>query len=146
MTIKTKPEAIYRALLEGTAFGTRRIIEQFENSGVKIDSICAAGGIPTKDSFLMQMYSNVLDRKIEIAGTTQAGARGAAIYASVADGFYDSIVSASKALSVKSSKSYIPERESSEKYQKLYREYCILHDYFAHENDVLTKLSRGEIC
>ena len=146
MTLKTKPEDIYRTLLEATAFGTRRIVEQFETCGIKIDSICAAGGIPLKNSFLMQMYADVLGREIEVAGTTQSGARGSAIYAAVAAGEYSDIVSASKALSVKPVKHYEPNKDASEMYEKLYREYCKLHDYFAYENDVLKRLSRGEVC
>ncbi len=48
MTLHTKPEEIYRALIEATAFGTRMIIETFRENGVPVEELYAAGGIAEK--------------------------------------------------------------------------------------------------
>ena len=48
LTLQTKPEEIYRALLEATAFGTMSILETFESAGLNIDRLVACGGLPEK--------------------------------------------------------------------------------------------------
>ncbi|MBC7317539.1 MAG: ribulokinase, partial [Chloroflexi bacterium] len=85
-TLGTKPEEIYRALIEATAFGTRVIVEAFEAHGVAVDEIVAAGGLPERNKLLMQIYADVVGREFKIAGTAQAGALGAAMHGAVAAG------------------------------------------------------------
>ena len=141
MTLNTRPEEIYRALIEATAFGTKMIIDNFVASGIDINSICATGGIAHKDEMMMQIYADVTGREIRIAATTQAGALGSAIYASVAGGAYSSVSEASKALSKPDCKVYVPNADNHRIYSKLYEEYKTLHDYFGRgENDVMKRL------
>ena len=142
MTLQTRPEEIYRALIEATAYGLKVIVEQYENSGIKINGICAAGGIAQKDEMMMQIYADVLDREIRIAGSTQAGALGSAIYASVAARAYPDVKVASKKLAKPDIKTYKPIRENVKAYKLLYKEYKILHDYFGKENKVMERLER----
>ena len=140
MTLQTKPEDIYRALIEATAYGLRVIVEQYENSGIRINSICAAGGIAQKDEMMMQIYADVLDREIRIAGSTQAGALGSAIYASVAANIYPDVRTAAEKLSKPDVKVYKPVKKNVNSYKLLYREYKVLHDYFGKENPVMENL------
>ena len=141
MTLGTRPEEIYRALIEATAFGLKVIVEQYENSGISINSICAAGGIAQKDEMMMQIYADVLDREIRIAGSTQAGALGSAIYASVAAGAYADLKAAAEKLSKPDAKTYAPIAENAMAYKRLYGEYKTLHDYFGKENKVMERLN-----
>lgn len=69
MTLLTKPEEIYRALVEATAYGTRMIIETFKESGVPIEELYAAGGIAEKNPFVMQIYADVTNMDIKISGS-----------------------------------------------------------------------------
>ena len=131
VTMRTRPEEIYRALLEATAFGARVIFEQHEKYGIKISGVTAAGGIANKNPLLMQIYADVLGRDVEIAATTQSGALGSAVYAASAAGAYPSIEAASKAFAPKSVTVYHPIPENVEKYNELYAKYRSLHDYFA---------------
>lgn len=140
MNLQTKPEEIYRAWIESTAYGLRIIVDQYERSGVPVKSICAAGGIALKDPMMMQIYADVLHRSIHIAGTTQAAALGSAIYAAVAAGVYDDVPSAAKALSASCVKTYEPNAEKGVVYDALYREYATLYDYFGRENSVMKTL------
>ena len=130
LDLQTKPEEIYRALIEATAYGTRVILEQYEQNGIEIKSICAAGGIAQKDEMMMQIYADVLNREIRIAGTAQAGALGSAIYASVAAKVYPTVADAAQKISKPDLKVYKPNVENHQLYSKLYAEYKILHDYF----------------
>ena len=81
MTLATRPEEIYRALIEATAYGTRVIIEAFEANGVPVDEIVASGGLPDRNKLLMQIYADVTGRPIKVAGTRQGGAFGSAMHA-----------------------------------------------------------------
>ena len=131
--LQTKPEEIYRALLESTAFGLKKIVEQYESSGITVRSICAAGGIAQKDSLMMQIYADVLGREIQIAGTSQAAARGSAIYAAYASGAFPTPEAAAKKLSKSPLTSYLPKAENVRAYQRLYEKYTVLHDLFGRE-------------
>ncbi|MEG0271508.1 MAG: FGGY-family carbohydrate kinase, partial [Clostridia bacterium] len=53
MTLQTKPEDMYRALIEATAFGTRMIVENYREHGVAVEAFYASGGISQKNAMLM---------------------------------------------------------------------------------------------
>lgn len=141
LTLQTKPEEIYRALLEATAFGSRLILEQFEKGGLTVREIRAAGGIARKDPLMMQIYADVLDKPIHVADTTQAGALGSAMYAAVAGAIYPDIKAAAEVLAAPCSTQYLPNAKNAAVYRQLYEEYVTLHDYFGREgNAVMTRL------
>ena len=145
MTLLTKPEEMFRALVEATAYGTRMIIETFRESGVAVDRFFAAGGIAEKDPFTMQIYADIINMPIKISGSAQAPALGSAIFGAVAagkkNGGYDTVEEASKIMSSVSDKVYIPNAENAKIYDKLYAEYKILHDFFGRGiNDVMKRL------
>ena len=143
-TLLTKPEEIYRALIEATAFGTNMIIETFNNAGVKIEELYACGGLPEKNRLLMQIYSDVTNMEIHIAASPQTPALGAAMFGAVAAGKarggYDSIFEAAPKMA-RLKEVYKPVSKNVLPYKKLYAEYKILHDYFGRgANDVMKRL------
>ncbi|WP_127585087.1 ribulokinase [Paenibacillus koleovorans] len=145
LTLQTKPEEIYRALLESAAFGTRRIIEAFESAGIAVDEICACGGLPQKNELLMQIYADVTGREIRIAASTQTAALGAAMLGTVAAGAsaggYDSLQDAAAHMAHVRETSFRPNPMHREAYEALYREYVALYDYFGRGgNDVMKRL------
>ena len=145
MTLQTKPEEIYRALIEATAYGTRRIIQSFEENGVPVEEFYASGGISQKDPMTMQIYADVLGKPVKIAGSTQGPALGSAIFAAVAAGSgaggYDTVQDAAMAMGKLKDVVYLPDPESAAVYDRLYAEYQLLHDYFGRgENDVMKRL------
>jgi L-ribulokinase len=130
-----------RALLEATAFGMRNIIDNFEEHGLAIRRIIAAGGIARKDPFTMQLYADVLGREIIVTQTAQAPARGAAIAAAVAAGIYPTLHAAIAAMHARADRTYAPDAEAHAVYNKLYAEYKTLHDYFGcGQNGVMGRL------
>ncbi len=145
MTLLTKPEEIYRALLEATAYGTRMIIDTFEENGVPIRALYAAGGIAEKDELMMQIYADVTNREIRISGSPQAPALGSAMFGAVAAGKaaggFDTLSEAASVMAKVKDTVYRPVPENVKMYDKLYSEYKILHDYFGRgENDVMKRL------
>lgn len=146
-TLQTKPEEIYRALIEATAFGQRAIIETFCESGVPITELYACGGIAAKDDFMMQIYADVTNMELRIGASAQTPALGAAMFAAVAagkgKGGYDTITEAAKVMGKVKERYFKPIAENIEAYNKLYDEYKLLHDYFGRgSNDVMKRLKK----
>ena len=145
LNLNTAPEQIYRALIEATAYGTRRIVDIYEKNGIRINKIYAAGGIAEKDELLMQIYADVLKREIFLSGTTQACAYGSAILGAVNQNGYPSLVAASNKLGKVGAKTYKPNPENSSAYATLYREYETLCEFFANsDNKTMEILKKGE--
>ena len=146
MTLTTKPEEMYRALVEATAFGTRMIIENFEKNGVPVKEFYAAGGIAEKSSFVMQIYADIIKKPIKISGSPQACALGSAIFGTVAAGEeaggYSDVFTAAKHMGKLKDVEYMPIKENSDIYDKLFCEYSLLQDYFAKQNDVMKRLKK----
>ncbi|MCQ2463203.1 MAG: ribulokinase [Clostridia bacterium] len=140
MTLQTKPEEIYRALIEATAYGTRMIIDNYEKYGVKIDELYAAGGIAEKDEMMMQIYADVTGRTIKIAASAQSPALGSAIFGAAASGKVTMNEACERMGKIKDVV-YTPIEENKAVYDKLFAEYEILHDYYGRgENDVMKRL------
>jgi L-ribulokinase len=151
-TLNTKPEEMYRALIEATAFGTNKIIKAFADSGVAVDEIYACGGLPEQNKMLMQIYADVTGREIKVAASPQTVALGSAMFGAVAAGKaaggYDSIFDAAKKMARVKDEMFRPIPENQRVYAKLFAEYELLHDYFGRgANDVMKRLKaiRSEV-
>lgn len=145
MTLLTRPEEIYRALIEATAFGTRVIIEAFIANGVAVDELYATGGLPDRNRLLMQIYSDVTGKEMRVAAAKQTPALGSAMFGAVAAGKaaggYDSIYDASLKMAHLRDVVYRPIPANQAVYERLYQEYLTLHDYFGRgANDVMKRL------
>jgi L-ribulokinase len=146
-TLGTKPEDIYRALIESTAFGTRVIIEAFEKNGVKVNELVACGGLPEQNKMLMQIYVDVTGRNFKISASKQTPALGSAMFGAVAAGRaaggYDTIFEAVKHMAGLKDEVYQPIPENQKIYDQLYAEYRRVYDYFGRgENHVMKTLKQ----
>lgn len=144
-TLATTAPDIYRALLESTAFGTREIIEAFTRSGVPVERIVAAGGLPERNRLLMQIYADVTNREYRIIESALGGALGAAMHGAVAAGAdaggYADIFAAAQTMGGLKDEVYRPIPEHVAVYDKLYADYSTLYRYFGRgENDVMKRL------
>ncbi len=142
LTLATRPEDVYRALLEATAFGTRTIIEAFEGAGVPVKELVVAGGL-LKNPLLMQIYADVTNLPLSTIGSTQGPALGSAIHAAVAAGAYPDVHAASEVMGRLDRGRYVPVPANVEAYDALYAEYRTLHDYFGRgANEVMHRLKQ----
>jgi L-ribulokinase len=144
-TLATKPEEIYRALIEATAYGTRMIVETFADAGVPVNEIITTGGLPNKNPLLMQVYADVTGRPMYIASNVEGGAVGSAMHGAVAagkaNGGFDTIAEASQQMAGLRQQHYKPDPANKQVYDQLYAEYRTLHDYFGRgTNDVMKRL------
>jgi L-ribulokinase len=142
LTLATKPHEMYRALLESTAFGTRRIIEAFTDAGVEVRELVVAGGL-LKNQLLMQMYADVTRRPLSLIDSEQGPALGAAMHAAVAAGAHADIHAAAAVMGKVRRAVYTPDEARAGAYDALYAEYRALHDYFGTGgNDVMHRLKQ----
>ncbi len=147
MTLQTKPEDMYRALIEATAYGTRMIVENYREHGVAVEKFFASGGISQKNPMMMQIYADVLNMEVKIAGAAQGPALGSAIFGAVAAGKaaggYDDVFAAARDMGKVKELSYKPIPENAKVYDKLFAEYRTLHDTFGRgANDVMKRLKK----
>ncbi len=143
MTLATKAFEMYRAWIESTAYGTRMIIEAFEERGVPVTDIVAAGGLPEKNKLLMQIYADVTGRSFKLAGSAQAPALGAAMHAAVAARIYPDIGAAAAKMGKLKDQVIAPIPEHQAIYNELYADYKALYAYFGRgHNDVMKRLKK----
>jgi L-ribulokinase len=117
---------IFRALVEATAFGARKINDRFGSEGVPIQGVIAIGGVSKKSPFVMQVVADVLGMNIKVARSEQACALGAAMCASVAAGIHPTLQRAQKAMGNGFERDYRPDPENARRYLGLYEKYSRL--------------------
>jgi L-ribulokinase len=134
LTLSTRAEDIYRALIEATAFGTRKIIDTFETAGLAVRELVVAGGL-LKNAVIMQIYADVTRRSLHLIDSDQGPALGAAMHAAVAAGAYPDIRAASAAMGKVRRDVYAPDEARAGAYDALYEHYVTLHDHFGRGGD-----------
>lgn len=143
LTLRTKPEEIYRALIESTAFGARKIRDSFASGGIEANNVYACGGITRKNTLLMQIYADVMNTEIKVSQVLQTPALGAAMYAAVAagveNGGYKDIFEAVDAMSDRNYEVYSPNNYNVIAYEKLYHLYGKAHDFFGSDSPEIMK-------
>jgi L-ribulokinase len=144
-TLATRAPDIYRSLIEATAFGTRMIVDAFEDAGVAVNEVVACGGLPERNRLLMQVYADVTGREFKVAASSQTPALGSAMFGAVAAGAaaggHDTIADATAAMAGVREASYRPDPANRGVYQELFDEYRRLHDTFGRgENDAMKRL------
>lgn len=121
---------IFKALVEATAFGAKKIVDRFISEGIPINGVIALGGVAKKSPFVMQTVADVLNMPILVARSEQACALGTAMAASVVAGIYPTIFDAQSKMGGGFEKEYKPNPENALKYQELYSKYGKLGDFF----------------
>ncbi|WP_223559753.1 ribulokinase [Chryseobacterium lathyri] len=137
LSLGTKAPHIFKALVNAICFGSKKIVDRFEEEGVKINKVIGIGGVARKSPFIMQTLANVLNMPIVIAASDQAPALGAAIYAAVSAGIYPTVQEASRKMGSDFEAEYFPQADQVEKYAELMSQYQILADFT--ENNMKSK-------
>jgi len=130
LTLQTTPAEMYRAWIEATAFGSRIIMERFEEYGQKVESIINCGGISVKNPLVMQIYADVMGRPIAISRSAQTAALGSAIAGAVAAGAYPSFAETTAAMTGLHPRVFQPDPARQAVYDRLYALYHRFHDAF----------------
>ena len=135
LTLGSDAPRVFRALVEATAFGAKKIVEKFRSEGVRIEGVIALGGVAKKSSFIMQVVADVLDVPIKVPRSEQTCALGAAMFAAVVAGLYPSVDDAKTSMGSGIETEYRPDPQRAAKYRALYDRYTRLGEYV--EDEVL---------
>ncbi len=130
LNLQTKPEEIFRALIEGTAFGARVIMERFTEYGVAVNDVITCGGLAEKNPYVMQIHADIMGRPIKISRSAQTCALGTAMFGAVAAGVYRRVEDAQEVMCGLKDIVYRPNPENKAAYDRLFRLYRRLHDSF----------------
>ena len=142
LTLSTRAEDVYRALIEATAFGTRKILDTFADAGVPVRELFVAGGL-LKNPVIMQIYADVTRHNLHLIQSDQGPALGSAMHAAVAAGAYEDIHAAAEAMGKVKRDVYEPDEDRARAYDRLYEHYSRLHDHFGRGgDDVMHELRR----
>lgn len=143
LTLDTTPEAIYRAMIESTAYGANRIIQSLEEAGVPVRAIYAAGGIPLKNSLLTQIYADVCNRDVYLVEQEHSGALGSAILgAAAAGGGFHALSDLIQRYKAPIQTVFHPISEHAAVYRELYDLYSRLYEEFGQNNDLMKRLKQ----
>ena len=123
LTLGTDAPRFFKALVEGTCFGAKAIVERFNQQGVEVKGLIGIGGVAKKSAYIMQTMADVMDMPIKIHRSEQTCAAGAAMFAATAAGIYDKVEDAMKAMGRGFDKEYFPDKEKVEIYKKRYEKY-----------------------
>ncbi len=113
---------VYRALMEGIAFGTRDILETFKTHNYTVQRIVASGGA-TRSQLFMQIYADIAGVPIMLTSEPEATLLSSAILAAYAAGAFPSLPEASAQM-VRMAASYTPDHERHEHYNRFYQLYA----------------------
>lgn len=145
-TLHTSPAEVYRAQVEAIAFGARVILEQIEAGGAGVSELTLCGGVAEKSALLRQVLADVLERPLQLAGSQETCALGAAVLGAVAAGAHRSISEAQEAMLPAPRLEVAPRPEFRPRYRELYALYLRAHDAFGRPgatdlSDVMRRLS-----
>lgn len=123
INLGTTAAHLFLALIHSICFGSKSIVDRFLKEGVEINQVIGIGGVAKKSKFIMQTLANTLDMPVKVAESEQTPALGAAIYASIASGIYNSFDEASETLGSPYHDIYYPEPAQVEIMQDLMKKY-----------------------
>ncbi len=124
---------IFKALVEATAFGAKKIVDRFIDEGIRVDGVIALGGVAKKSPFVMQIVADVLNMPIKVAKSEQTCALGSAMAAAVVGGLYPTLEDAQKAMGSGFEKEYTPNEKNAVAYKKVYERYSKLGAFIENE-------------
>ncbi len=143
LSLGTRAPHIFKALIHSICFGSKMIIERFQEEGVQIDTVIGIGGVARKSPYIMQTLANTLNMPIKVASSDEAPALGAAIYASVAAGIFENVIKASKKLGSAFEAEYHPQPDQVAEIQNYLTEYRELAEFV--ENSITRKIRENEL-
>ena len=121
LSLQSGRAEIFRALMEGIAYGMADILGTFDANNFEISRVICSGGA-TQSPLFMQIYADVTGKPMTITKETEASVLGSAIVAAVGAGFYADLPTASAAM-VTISHEYQPDAERSAAYQYYLKKY-----------------------
>lgn len=125
LSVHTKPEEIYRAILEGMAFQMYLSYERAQELGVHIERLVATGGGAASDVTL-QIRADVFNIEVATIESEESGTLGCMLLAATAMGEYPSVAEAIEKV-VRIKKVFYPNQEMNKYYMEKYQNFKQLY-------------------
>ncbi|GGE11441.1 ribulokinase [Aureimonas endophytica] len=123
LSLKTRPEAIYRALIEALCHGTRAILDTALAGGVPIERVIMTSGLTRSNPLLVQILADTLDRPVEVPEIDNPTAVGAAIHGAVACGAVAGFAAGAARFGARDCLIYRPDAGRAALHDRLYDQY-----------------------
>jgi xylulokinase len=137
LSLTTSPEAMLRAVLEGTAFALMHNIEVARSVGLNVDEVRSIGG-GTKNRLWNQIKSDVLGVPVAILKESVGAPIGNAFIAGYGLGLYPDVRSAVTS-AVTISERYQPDMKTHNHYQERYQRFRGLYENLKSEFEMSAK-------
>jgi L-ribulokinase len=135
LTLGTDAPRMFRALVEATCFGAKKIVDRFNEEGIHVKGLIGLGGVAKKSPFIMQMMADVMNMPIRIHKSEQTCAAGAAMFAATAAGIYSKVEDAMEAMGRGFDSEYVPDVNKAIIYAKRYRQYNDLGNFIERQTE-----------
>ncbi len=129
LTLGTDAPGMFRALVEATCFGAKKIVDRFDDEGIPVKGLIGLGGVAKRSPFIMQMMADVMNMPIRIHKSEQTCAAGAAMFAATAAGIYSKVEDAMDAMGSGFDAEYFPDPVKTAIYAKRYKQYNALGNF-----------------
>ena len=97
LTLEHGPAHLYRAILEGCAYGIRNVLMTLEQGGCPVDTVRACGS-GAANSLWVRIIANVTGKPVLVSAEKDATCLGSAVCAAVAGGLHGDLASAAAAM------------------------------------------------
>ena len=121
--------SIFKALVEATCFGAKRIVDRFISEGVPVNGLIGLGGVAKRSPYIMQVMADVMNMPIRIHKSEQTCALGAAMFAATAAGVYAKVEEAMKYMGQGFEGAYYPNESRKAYYEKRYSQYIVAGNF-----------------
>lgn len=121
LSLQSSRAHVFRALMEGIAYGMCDILETFAKHDFAVSRVIASGGA-TRSPLFMQIYADVLGMPLYMTSFPEATMLGSAVVAAVGAGAYPDLVQASRAM-VTVAGGYRPDQQRHADYAFFMRKY-----------------------
>ncbi len=129
----TDAPRMFRALVEATCFGAKKIVDRFIEEGIPVKGLIGLGGVAKKSPFIMQMMADVMNMPIRIHKSEQTCALGAAMFAATAAGIYPKVEDAMQVMGQGFDTEYHPNEDLVTVYARRYEQYTALGGFIEHK-------------
>jgi L-ribulokinase len=129
LTLGTDAPRMFRALVEATCFGAKKIVDRFNDEGIPVKGLIGLGGVARRSPFIMQMMADVMNMSIRIHKSEQTCAAGAAMFAATAAGIHSKVEDAMHIMGSGFDAEYFPDPGKTSIYVNRYKQYCDLGDF-----------------
>jgi xylulokinase len=128
LTLAHTRDHMTRAILEGSAFALRDILEAMRGAGLEVRRLTIVGG-GAKGPLWRQIKADVTGLPVRVPTSVETTATGAAILAAVGAGVHSNVADAVEAFVSYRPEEHQPDPATRESYEDAYRRY--LDTYFA---------------